>query len=100
MQESKSSQVEVFLNSVPILASLSREEKLKLANALEEQNFEPNENIVEEACFYLQKDLSHLLPLQSESKTLMPESQTSNQSINIDFHEKVSYSSQKSSNCL
>lgn len=46
MQENKSSQIEVFLNSVPILASLSREEKLKLANALEEQTFEPDQNVV------------------------------------------------------
>lgn len=54
MQESKSSQVEVFLNSVPILTSLSREEKLKLANALEEHTFEPQEHIIEEVCCPLQ----------------------------------------------
>lgn len=49
MQESKSTQIEVFLNSVPILASLSREEKMKLAGAFEEQTFRPQQPIVEEA---------------------------------------------------
>lgn len=48
VQENKSSQIEVFLNSVPMLASLSREEKLKLASVLEEQTFKPKEKIVEE----------------------------------------------------
>lgn len=50
VQENKASQIEVFLNSVPILTSLSREEKLKLAAALEEQSFEPQQNVVEEVC--------------------------------------------------
>lgn len=48
VQESKTSQVEVFLNSVPLLASLSREEKLKLASVLEEQTFMPEERVVNE----------------------------------------------------
>lgn len=48
VQENESSQVEVFLNSVPILSSLSRDEKLKLADALEEQSFEPEQQIVTE----------------------------------------------------
>ena len=50
MQESKSSQIEVFLKSVPMLASLSREEKLKLASVLEEQTFKPKDKIVQEVC--------------------------------------------------
>ena len=48
VQESKTSQVEVFLNSVPLLASLSREEKLKLASVLEERTFMPEERVVKE----------------------------------------------------
>ena len=69
MQESKSSQVEVFLNSVPILASLSREEKLKLANALEEQNFEPKEKIVEEARLLTLIKLTSILQDLLENRT-------------------------------
>lgn len=38
-KETEASQVELFLNSVPLLASLSREEKLLLVDALEEQTF-------------------------------------------------------------
>jgi hypothetical protein len=48
VEENKSSQIEVFLNSVPMLSSLSREEKLKLASVLEEQKFKAKEKIVEE----------------------------------------------------
>ena len=38
-QETAVSQVELFLNSVPILASLSRDERLRLVDALEEVVF-------------------------------------------------------------
>lgn len=38
-QESQASEVELFLNSVPILNPLSREEKLKLLDAFEQQHF-------------------------------------------------------------
>jgi cGMP-dependent protein kinase 2 len=38
-QETQVSQVELFLNSVPILASLSRDERLRLVDALEEVVF-------------------------------------------------------------
>ena len=48
VQESKTSQVELFLNSVPLLASMSREEKLKLASVLEERTFMPEERVVNE----------------------------------------------------
>lgn len=48
MQENKTSEIEVFLNSVPLLSTLSREEKLKLASVLEEQAFKPEEKIVTE----------------------------------------------------
>ena len=38
-QETQVSQVELFLNSVPILAPLSRDERLRLVDALEEMTF-------------------------------------------------------------
>lgn len=38
-QETQVSQVELFLNSVPILAPLSRDERLRLVDALEEITF-------------------------------------------------------------
>lgn len=40
MQETQVSQVELFLNSVPILAPLSRDERLRLVDALEEVTFQ------------------------------------------------------------
>ncbi len=72
MQESKSSQVEVFLNSVPILASLSREEKLKLADALEEHTFEPQQVIIEEVCYSLTFRIAHIKtpPIKSRASCL------------------------------
>lgn len=42
----ESSQRELFLNSVPILADLNLEEKMKLSEALEEERFSPDEIIV------------------------------------------------------
>ena len=39
-------QKEVFLNSVPFLAGLTVEERLKLAEALDERIFQPGENVV------------------------------------------------------
>jgi cGMP-dependent protein kinase 2 len=39
-------QHEVFLNSVPILSSLTVQERIKLATALEEQTFQPGEVVV------------------------------------------------------
>ena len=39
------SQVELFLNSVPILSQLSREERLRLVDALEEVVFPPNSKV-------------------------------------------------------
>ncbi len=45
-KESEASQVELFLNSVPLLKSLSREEKLMLVDALEEQVFPAGTRII------------------------------------------------------
>ena len=44
-------QNEVFLNSVPILSTLTVEERLKLAEALEEKTFQPGEVVVEQGGF-------------------------------------------------
>ncbi|CAK0742420.1 hypothetical protein CVIRNUC_001395 [Coccomyxa viridis] len=45
-KESEASQVEIFLNSVPLLKSLSREEKLMLVDALEEQGFPAGTRVI------------------------------------------------------
>lgn len=59
-QESATSQIELFLNSVPILAPLSREEKLRLVDALEEASFQPGSRIMTQGdkgdLFYIIKD--------------------------------------------
>lgn len=49
-QEGEASQVELFLNSVPLLASLSREEKLKLVDAVDKQAFAPGARVINQAC--------------------------------------------------
>lgn len=49
VKETEASQVELFLNSVPLLASLSREEKVMLVDALEEQVFPAGTCIVRQA---------------------------------------------------
>ncbi len=46
IQETEASQTELFLNSVPILASLSRDEKLRLVDALETQTFKPTTRVI------------------------------------------------------
>ena len=46
IQETEASQIELFLNSVPILASLSRDEKLRLVDALEQQTFKPTTRVI------------------------------------------------------
>ena len=48
-KESEASQVELFLNSVPLLKSLSREEKLMLVDALEEQVFPAGTRVITQA---------------------------------------------------
>ncbi len=45
-QEGEASQVELFLNSVPLLASLSREEKLALVDAVDKQVFAPGVRVI------------------------------------------------------
>jgi len=48
-QEGEASQVELFLNSVPLLASLAREEKLALLDALDKQVFAPGVRVINQA---------------------------------------------------
>ena len=43
--ETQASEVELFLNSVPILNPLSQEEKLQLVDAFEEQTFKPKDKV-------------------------------------------------------
>lgn len=48
-KESEASQVEIFLNSVPLLKSLTREEKLMLVDAVEEQVFPAGTTVITQA---------------------------------------------------
>lgn len=50
LQESKQHDIEVFLNSVPLLSSLSKEEKQRLADAMEEQSFTAGAEVIAEVC--------------------------------------------------
>lgn len=51
LHQDETSQVELFLNSVPILASLTRDEKMMLVDALEEQAFSPQTKVINQVCF-------------------------------------------------
>jgi hypothetical protein len=44
-QETLVKQVELFLNSVPLLSPLSRDDKLLLLDAMEEQQFAPGSKV-------------------------------------------------------
>lgn len=49
--ETQVSEVELFLNSVPILNPLSQEEKLQLVDAFEEKTYKPGEQVrAQQAC--------------------------------------------------
>lgn len=50
LHQDETSQVELFLNSVPILASLTRDEKMMLVDALEEQIFAPAAKVINQVC--------------------------------------------------
>ena len=61
VQEAKESEawaVGLFLNSVPLLKSLSREEKLMLVDALEEQAFPAGTKIITQAS--ISRGLNHM----------------------------------------
>lgn len=50
LHQDETSQVELFLNSVPILSSLTRDEKMMLVDALEEQVFAPAAKVINQVC--------------------------------------------------
>mmetsp|Transcript_16982 Transcript_16982/g.36723 ORF Transcript_16982/g.36723 Transcript_16982/m.36723 type:complete len:708 (-) Transcript_16982:974-3097(-) len=60
MQETQVSQVELFLNSVPVLTPLSREERMRLVDALEETTFPLGTKVIQEGepgdLFYIIKE--------------------------------------------
>ncbi|KAK9867128.1 hypothetical protein WJX84_004628 [Apatococcus fuscideae] len=60
IQETEASQIELFLNSVPILTSLNRDEKLRLVDALEQQTFKPTARVINQgdpgSLFYIIKE--------------------------------------------
>lgn len=56
--------MELFLNSVPILASLTREEKMMLVDALEEQAYPPSSRVINQVCTCL-RDMQHSIGISS-----------------------------------
>ena len=60
VQDQQVSQVELFLNSVPILSPLAREERLRLVDALEEVQFPAGAKVITEGdkgdLFYIIKE--------------------------------------------
>eukprot|EP00198_Chlamydomonas_reinhardtii_P008550 XP_001697887.1 cyclic nucleotide dependent protein kinase [Chlamydomonas reinhardtii] len=60
LQETQVSQVELFLNSVPILANLSREERIRLVDAFEENTYQAGQKVIVEGdkgdLFYIVKE--------------------------------------------
>lgn len=60
VQETQVSQVELFLNSVPILSPLTKEERMRLVDALEEKVYDKEDIVIEEGdngdLFYIVKD--------------------------------------------
>lgn len=60
VQETQVSQVELFLNSVPILAPLSRDERLRLVDAFEEVMYPAGTKVIVEGdrgdLFYIVKE--------------------------------------------
>lgn len=65
VHQDETSQVELFLNSVPILASLTREEKMMLVDALEEQAYAPASRVINQVNLAPSHALhtSHALPI-------------------------------------
>lgn len=59
-QKTETGQTELFLNSVPILSPLSREEKLRLADALEQKSFTMGTTVIKQGdpgdLFYIIKE--------------------------------------------
>lgn len=61
VHQDETSQVELFLNSVPILASLTREEKMMLVDALEEQAYPPASRVINQVGAMLPSQNIHFL---------------------------------------
>ena len=55
VHQDETSQVELFLNSVPILASLTRDEKMMLVDALEEKSYAPASRVINQVPYCLSK---------------------------------------------
>lgn len=72
--EEAASQVELFLNSVPILSSLSKEEKLTLLGAFEEKKYSKGEAVVKQGepgdFFYIIKEGEATVYVEKESTVL------------------------------
>lgn len=64
VKESEALQVELFLNSVPLLQNLSREEKLMLVDALEEQVFPAGTRVITQASALPHSMRPKLLPFK------------------------------------
>lgn len=59
-KKNETTQIELFLNSVPLLSSLNREEKLRLADALSRQTFGAGATVIKQGApgdfFYIIKE--------------------------------------------
>lgn len=58
--ETEGAQIEVFLNSVPILQKLSAEERSRLAGALEEQVFKKEQRVVHQVRRHAHNSIHYL----------------------------------------
>lgn len=78
VHQDETSQVELFLNSVPILASLTREEKMMLVDALEEQAYAPASRVINQVCIFFMHASIHSLSSNPSfticQKVTMPQS--------------------------
>jgi cGMP-dependent protein kinase 2 len=83
--EEAASQIELFLNSVPILSSLSKEEKLTLLGAFEEKKYSKGEAVVKQGepgdFFYIIKEGEATVYVEKESTVLANNDATT---INLD----------------
>ena len=58
--EREVNEVATFLNSVPLLNGLTREEKMRLLDALEERTCKPGDRIVSQVSAHLQQQQHHM----------------------------------------
>ena len=89
--EDASSQLELFLNQVPILSQLNKEQKLRLLDAFEEQTFTAGKTVIQEGdegdLFYIIKE-GEAVVLQSRSQSFTSSLEEENAKQQISFLNK------------